>query len=363
MLTRLARDQVAQRVARVAGGKRLPAAVVQHIVSQTEGVPLFIEELTKAILESGLVRQTDGSYALAGPLSAVAIPTTLPDSLLARLDRWGTAKGSAQWGVTLGRQFSYAVLQAVSQREAVTLQRELERLVEAELRYQRGVVPHATYLFKHALVQEAAYPSLLRSTRQYDHQRAARVLTAQVPGIAETYPELIAHHDTEAACNEQAVPYWQRAGQRAIERSAHGEAVAHLPRGLDVRKTLPETRERARHQLALCLALGTALRVTRGWLAPEVGQASRRAQHLCQQIGETAQLFPVFWGLWHFHAVRGEPQTARELGAQRLTFAQQPQGPTYFLAAYFMLGGALPQLGARAPALPHWEQTFALYDR
>ena len=362
MLTRLARDQVALMVARVAGGKRLPAAVVHHIVTQTDGVPLFIEELTKAILESGLLRETDGHYELTGPLSAVAIPTTLHDALMARLDRLGTAKGIAQWGATLGRQFSYALLQAVSQREEVTLQRELGRLVEAELLYPRGVVPQATYLFKHALIQEAAYQSLLRSTRQYYHQRAARVLTEQFPETAETQPELIAHHYTEAACHAQAVPYWQRAGQRAIARSAHVEAVAHLTRGLDVLMALPETQERDRHELALRLALGTALSVTKGWPAPEVGQAYSRAQYLWQQVGETAQLFPVLWGLGHFHVVRGEPQTARELGEQLLTLAQQHQEPTYFLAAHFMLGNALTILGALEPALTHWEQTFALYD-
>jgi TOMM system kinase/cyclase fusion protein len=362
MLNRLARDQVAQMVARVASGKRLPSEVVHHIVAQTDGVPLFIEELTKTILESGLVQETNGHYELTGPLSAVAIPTTLQDSLMARLDRLGTAKGIAQWGATLGRQFSYAILQAVSQREEVMLQRELGRLIEAELLYQRGVVPQATYLFKHALIQEAAYQSLLRSTRQYYHQRAARVLTEQFPETAETHPELIAHHYTEAACNEQAVPYWQCAGQRAIARSAHVEAVAHLTRGLDVLMTLPETRERARHELALRLAHGTSLSVTKGWPAPEVGKAYSRAQHLCQQVGETSQLFPVLWGLWHFHFVGGEPQIARELGEQLLTLAQQHQEPGYFLAAHFMLGGALTALGALAPALTHWEQTFALYD-
>jgi TOMM system kinase/cyclase fusion protein len=362
MLNRLARDQVAQMVARVAGGKRLPSAVVHHIVSQTDGVPLFIEEITKAILESGLLRETDGHYALTDPLSAVTIPTTLQDSLMARLDRLGTAKGIAQWGATLGRQFAYALLQAVSQREEVTLQRELGRLVEAELLYQRGVVPQATYLFKHVLIQEAAYQSLLRSTRQYYHQRAARVLSEQFPETAETHPELIAHHYTEAACSAQAVPYWQRAGQRAIERSAHVEAVAHLTQGLDVLMTLPDTQERARHELALRLALGTSLSVTKGWPAPEVGQAYSCAQYLCQQLKETAQWFPVLWGLWHFHFVRGEPQIARELGEQLLTLAQQHQEPTYFLAAHFMLAGALTALGALESALTHWEQTFALYD-
>jgi predicted ATPase/class 3 adenylate cyclase/DNA-binding winged helix-turn-helix (wHTH) protein len=362
MLNRLARGQVAQLVARVAGGKRLPSAVVHHIVTQTDGVPLFIEELTKAILESGLVRETDDHYELTGPLSAVAIPTTLHDSLMARLDRLGTAKGIAQWGATLGRQFSYALLQAVSQREEMTLQQELGRLIEAELLSQRGVVPQATYLFKHALIQEAAYQSLLRSTRHYYNQRAARVLTEQFPEIAATHPELIAHHYTEAACHEQAVPYWQRAGQRAIERSAHVEAAAHLSQGLDVLLALPETQERDRHELVLRLALGTSLSVTKGWPAPEVGKVYSRAQSLCQQVGETAQWFPVLWGLWHFHFVRGEPQRARELGEQLLTLAQQHQEPTYFMAAHIMLGGALTALGALEPALTHWEQTFALYD-
>jgi predicted ATPase len=292
----------------------------------------------------------------------VAIPTTLHDSLMARLDRLGTAKGIAQWGATLGRQFSYAVLQAVSQREDVTLQRALGRLIEAELLYQRGVVPQATYLFKHALIQEAAYQSLLRSTRQDYHQCAARVLTEQFPETAATPPELIAHHYTAAACHAQAVPYWQRAGQRAIERSAHVEAVAHLTRGLDVLMALPETQERARHELTLRLGLGTALSVTQGWPAPEVGEAYSRAQHLCQQVGELAQLFHVLWGLWHFHFVRGESRTARELGAQLLTLAQQHREPTYVLAAHYMLGCALTALGALEPALTHWEQIFALYE-
>jgi predicted ATPase len=244
----------------------------------------------------------------------------------------------------------------------MTLQQELGRLMEAELLYQRGVMPQATYLFKHALIQEAAYQSLLRSTRQYYHQRAARVLTEQFPETAETHPELIAHHYTEAACNEEAVPYWQRAGQRAIERSAHVEAVAHLTQGLDVLMSLPDTRERARYELALHLALGPSLSVTQGWPAPEVGKAYIRAQDLCQQVGETAQLFPVLWGLWHFHFVRGEPQIARALGEQFLTLAQQHQEPTYFLTAHFMLGGTLTHLGALEPAITHWEQTFVLYD-
>jgi predicted ATPase len=251
----------------------------------------------------------------------------------------------------------------VSQRDEATLQRELGRLVEAELLYQRGVVPQATYLFKHALIQEAAYQSLLRSTRQYYHQRAARVLAEQFPETAETHPEIIAHHYTEAGFNAPAVPYWHLAGQRAIERSAHVEAVAHLTRGLDVLMTLPDTPARARQELALRLTLGTSLSVTKGWPDAGVGEAYSRAQKLYQQIGETAQLFPVLWGLWHFHFVRAELHIARELGEQLLTLAQQHQEPVYFLGAHFMLGGALTDQGVFAPALVHWEQTFALYDR
>ena len=231
-LSRLPRRQAAELTGRVAHGKALPAEVVEQIVAKTDGVPLFVEELTKMVLESDLLQEREEGYALTGPLPPLAIPTTLHDSLMARLDRLATVKGLAQLGATLGHEFSYALLHAVSPWDEETLQQGLHQLVAAEFLYQRGLPPQATYLFKHTLIQEAAYQSLLKSTRQQYHQRIAQVLEAQFPETAETQPELLAYHYTEAGLNEPAIGYWQRAGERALQRSANPEAVQHLTRGL-----------------------------------------------------------------------------------------------------------------------------------
>jgi class 3 adenylate cyclase len=240
-LARLPRRQAAEMTRRVAHGKALPAEVVAQVAAKTDGVPLFVEELTKMVLESDLLQEREHCYELTGPLPALAIPATLHDSLMARLDRLATVKALAQLGATLGREFAYELLQAVAPWDEGTLQQGLHQLVAAEFLYQRGVPPQATYVFKHALIQEAAYQSLLKSTRQQYHQRIAQVLAAQFPETAETQPELLAHHYTEAGLLAQAIPYWQQAGQRALERSAALEAVAHLTQGLAVLGTLPDT--------------------------------------------------------------------------------------------------------------------------
>ena len=226
-LHRLPRRQAAEMIRRVAHGKALPPEVVEQIVAKTDGVPLFVEELTKMVLESGLLQEREERYELTGPLPPLAIPATLHDSLMARLDRLATVKGLAQLGATLGREFSYELLQAVSPWDEETLQRGLHQLVEAEFLYQRGLPPQATYLFKHALIQEAAYQSLLRSTRQQYHQRIAQVLEARFPELCETQPELLAHHYTRgrrcwrrpspigsgrASGPSSARPTWKRLG-------------------------------------------------------------------------------------------------------------------------------------------------------
>ena len=201
-------------MARVAHGKALPPEVVAQVVAKTDGVPLFVEELTKMVLESGLLQEQEDRYALTGPLPPLAIPSTLHDSLIARLDRLATVKRLAQLGATLGREFAYALLHAVSPWDEETLRRGLSQLVEAEFLYQQGLPPQATYLFKHALIQEAAYQSLLKSTRQQYHQRVAQVLEAQFPDMAETQPELLAQHYAEAGLLAQALPYSRQAGQQ-----------------------------------------------------------------------------------------------------------------------------------------------------
>src|SRR6267378_2547169 len=207
---------------------------------------------------------------------------------MARLDRLAAVKGLAQLGATLGREFSYALLQAVSPWDEGTLQRGLHQLVAAEFLYQRGLPPQATYAFKHALIQDAAYQSLLRSTRQQYHHTIAQVLAERFPETAETQPELLAHHYTEAGFLAQATPYWQQAAQHAIDRSANLEAIGHITKGLEVLKPLPDTPERSRTELHLQITLGAALTATKGFASPEVEQVYMRARQLCQQGGEPA---------------------------------------------------------------------------
>jgi predicted ATPase len=361
-VNRLPRQQAVEVIRQMAHGKDLPPEVVEQIVARTDGVPLFVEELTKMVLESGLLQEREERYELAGPLPPLAIPATLHDSLMARLDRLATVKGLAQLGATLGREFSYALLQAVSPWDERTLQRGLQQLVEAEFLYQRGLPPQATYLFKHALIQEAAYQSLLRSTRQQYHQRIAQVLEARFPEVCETQPELLAHHYTEAGLAEQAVDYWLRAGQRASERSANQEAISHLTTGLALLRTLPSTPARTQQELLLQTTLGPALMAIKGQAAPEVEQAYARARELCQQLGETPQIFPVLQGLVRFYMVRGLLQTAREVGEQLLRLAQRGHDPAQLLATHQILAATLFWQGECALAHAHTEQGLALYD-
>ncbi len=265
-LSRLGRSQVEAMIERVTDGKALPPEVVQQIVAKTDGVPLFVEELTKMVVESGLYVEATH----ASPLPPLAIPATLRDALMARLDRLSTVREIAQLGATIGREFSYELLAAVSLLDEATLQHGLKQLVEAELVYQRGLAPQAHYLFKHALIQDTAYQSLLKSTRQQYHHQIAQVLAERFPETVETQPELVAQHYTEAGLLAQAIPYWQRAGERAAQRSANVEAIAHLTKGLELLKTLPDTPERAQQELTLQIALGGPLVVTKGQASPEV---------------------------------------------------------------------------------------------
>jgi predicted ATPase len=278
-LNRLERPQIELLVARLAGGKALPPEVVRHIVAKTDGVPLYVEELTKAILESGILAEDAERFALSGPLSAVTIPATLQESLMARLDRLPTLREVAQLGAVLGREFAYEMLKAVTAMEEATLLDGLAQLVEAELLYQRGRPPRAKYIFKHALVQDAAYQSLLRRTRQQYHHQVAQLLEAKFPDTVETHPELIAHHYAEAGAREQAVTYWLKAGRRAARQSAHLEAIAHLRQGLDVLTALPDTPERDEQELAFQSTLGPVVMATQGYPArcsPRRTSGSRR---------------------------------------------------------------------------------------
>jgi predicted ATPase len=358
---RLPRQQAIEVIRQVAHGKTLPPEVVEQIVAKTDGVPLFVEELTKMMLESGLLQEREECYALTGPLPSLAIPATLHDSLMARLDRLATVKGLAQLGATLGREFAYELLQAVSLWNEGTLQHGLHQLVEAEFLYQQGLPPEATYRFKHALIQETAYQSLLRSTRQQYHQRIAQVLEAQFPETAETQPELLAQHYTAAGCTEQAVVYWQRAGQQASDRSAYVEAISHFTTGIELLTTLPETPEHTQHALTLHIGLGAALLMSKGHAAPEVEHAYTQARALCQQVGEIPELVQVLFGLWRFYLVRAQLHTARELGETLLRLAQHAHDPAPAVIAHYALGWTWFCLGALPTARTHLEEGITRY--
>jgi class 3 adenylate cyclase/tetratricopeptide (TPR) repeat protein len=361
-LTRLTRPQIEEMVQQVTGGKTLPAEVLRQIVARTDGVPLFVEELTKAVLEANWLQEGEDGYALTGSLPPLSIPATLQDALRARLDRLSEGKVVAQLGATLGRTFSHELLQAVAPLDELTVWRGLVELVQTEVLYQRGVPPHTTYTFKHALLQEAAYQSLLKSTRQQYHQHIAQVLAAQFPALAETQPELLAHHYTAAGLAEEAVGYWQRAGQHASARAAYVEAISHLTTGLEVLKTLPDTSARTQHELDLLLTLGPAVHLARGQASPEYEHVYMQAHALCLRLGDTPHLFSVLTGLRQLYNARGEYQRAREFGEHALALAQRLQDSALLITANYTLGVPLFNLGEMVSAYAHFEQGMTLAD-
>jgi predicted ATPase len=253
------------------------------------------------------------------------------------------------------------MLTAISSQDEATVQDGLARLVAAELLYQRGRPPRARYTFKHALIQDAAYASLLRSTRQRVHQQVAQLLEARFPEIVATQPELVAQHYTAAGCAEQAVPYWQRAGEQASERSAYVEAISHLTTGIELLKTLPETPAHTQQALSLHIVLGAALQIAKGLAAPEVERAYTQARALCQRMGETPQLVPVLFGLWRFCVVRPQLHTARELGETLLRLAQHADDSALAVIAHYARGTTWFCLGALPAARQHLEEGSAHY--
>jgi len=361
VLNRLERPQVEALITQRARGKTLPAEVVQHIVTKTDGVPLYVEELTKMLLASALLREEADQYVLTGPLRTVTIPDTLQDALMARLDQLNRAKEVAQLGAVLGREFAYELLQAIAPQDEDILHAGLAQLVAAELLYQRGRPPRARYVFKHALIQDAAYTSLLKSTRQHVHQQIAQVLERQFPALVETQPELVAQHYTAAGYHAQAVRYWQWAGQHASDRSAYLEAISHVTTGIELLKSLPETPERTQHALTMHLALGAALQMAKGQAAPEVEHAYTQARALCQQVGETPELVPVLFGLWRFYNIQQQFHTACELGETLLRLAQRAHDPALAVVAHYALGWTWFCLGALPAARQHLEEGSARY--
>jgi class 3 adenylate cyclase/predicted ATPase len=360
-IARFTRAESAQLVQGVAGN-RISGPALDLIVSKTDGVPLYVEELTRALLESSafMVRCDDDAGGETVP--AVPIPETLRDSLMARLDRLAPAKGVAQLGAVLGREFSVGMLRAIANMPDPQLDHALARLTHAGLIVPQGSEPEVSYAFKHALIRDAAYDSLLKSSRQQMHKTIASVLEERFAAIRDTKPELLAHHLTEAGLFDRAVPYWYEAGKKAVERSADLEGINHLKKGLELLKELPEGIERDRRELLLQTLLGNALMLTQGYAAPQVGSAFARARELCERVGETPQAFPVLRGLWLFYLVRAELSVARSIAEHLEQLAERAADPGLVLESDRALGVTCFYLGEFDSAWKHLHSVLALYD-
>ena len=311
-LTRLGRRDTAALVLRVTGGKTLPKEVMDQILTQTDGVPLFIEELTKMVLEGGLLRERNGEYVLEGPLPPLAIPTTLQASLTARLDRLSPLREVAQIGSVAGREFHYELLNAVAGLPKQKLDDALDQLVRSELIFRRGEIPHAIYTFKHALVRDAAYAGLLKSRRVHLHAAIANVLEQEFPEVAHTQPETLAHHLTEAGLTENAIGHWLQAGKNAALRSANVEAIAHLERGIELSRCLPTGEGADRSELDLQMILGPCLIAAYGPAASKAMSTFTRARELCERLGQPPEYLQVIFWLATASVVRGELPQALE---------------------------------------------------
>jgi predicted ATPase/class 3 adenylate cyclase len=363
-LTKLSPQQVATVAMGVTGGKALPPRIADEIVRRTDGVPLFAEELTKAILASGLVEERDGELELTkGQLSQLEVPATLRDSLTARLDRLGAAKAVAQLASVLGRAFDYSLLQSVCDLPAAELEEQLAALNRADIIQQSGVPPQSYYVFKHALIQEAAYDTLLKSVRQRHHQRIAQAYVERFADVAQSRPELVAHHYSRAMMPGAAVPFWQQAGELAVARSGYEEAVAHLGEALEQIRLVPDSQARAATELGLRVTIGPALIAGKGMAAPETGANYARACELAETLGETKDRFAALWGDWVYKNSAGQLIAASRRSEDLVMLSRKLGDDEYILQAhhsrwtnYFFLGDIRV---ARADSL----QGIQIYDR
>jgi len=359
-LGRLDRRYIESIATHVSGGRRLPAEVMQQVIDKTDGNPLFVEELTRVILEAGILVEYAEGYRLDGPLPPLAIPATLQDSLMARLDRLVSVKEIAQIGAAIGREFSYSWIRAVVARDDTALQHALNELERAELVYRRGVVPEAVYSFKHVLVRDAAYESMLKSRRQQLHGQIARALQSGFPEVAQSEPEVLARHFTEAGVVQAAIDYWLKAGHLALSRSANAEAVKHLRRGIELLHDLEASPERVRKELDFYLALGPAVAATEGDAAMETSKVFARARELLGDSGTPTEQMTVLWGNYLAHSIRAEHAAAIEVARQCLTLASEHEHLGMSALANRFMGQTLHFMGAFVEARGHLERTLEI---
>ncbi|MGA7489123.1 MAG: hypothetical protein WBW74_19545 [Xanthobacteraceae bacterium] len=360
-LNRLAQRDVGAMIDRVVGNQPLPASIRQDIIERTDGIPLFVEEMTKAILEA----DSDGEAlrtAAAVPSSALAVPASLHASLMARLDRLGPGKEVMQIGAAIGREFSHALLAAVARKPDAELEAALDRLVEAGLLSRQGVLPYASYLFKHALVQDAAYGMLLREPRRALHARIAEALESQFADVAQAEPEILAHHFSRADLAGPASRHLEGAGDRAVARSAYAEAVAHFGAALAQLDRLPASPERSQRELAVLLKQGPAVLILRGMRSDDVEQIYRRAYDLAKSLGNEPGLFKALWGLWFCANLNRRTDIARDRAEELVALAQRSGDENLFLEAIHCRWSTAFFRGDVAGTLAGAREGLELYD-
>jgi class 3 adenylate cyclase/predicted ATPase len=360
-LNHLGRSQVVDLIHKAAGGKTLPEAIVEQVAAKSQGSPLFIEEITRSILESGDLEEVGERYVLRQSIRDFTIPSTLQDSLIARLDRLGTAKDIALTASIIGREFSYELIEAVSWVSQATLLEGLEQLVRSDLLGQRGAPPEARYIFKHALIRDAAFQSILNARKRELHQRIAEVLESRFPEVGETEPELLAHHYTEANAVDRALAYWRQAAERAATRLAFIEALGHVDRAMKLVAALPEGAERDEWELAFLVIEGPSRMALEGWDSPRAKLLYEKARAVAEKLGRPAEVFRSVWGAWMGAHGSGQYVRAHELYQEIFRLLKQTNDPEYVVQAHHAGGSQMLWEGVPRAALAHCDQLLSHY--
>lgn len=361
-LQNLSDGQTMNVVTEITGGRALPKEVTSQIVEKTDGIPLFVEELTRMVLESGLVHEEGDHYVLSGPLPPLAIPTTLQDSLKARLDRFSRTKEVVYWASTIGRDFSYELLEACCGIEPMLLQSYLRELVQSGLLVQKGYPPNSDYWFRHSLMQNAAYESILRNRRQALHQRIAMTLIEKFPETVATQPELPAHHFTEAGLLDQALSFWQQATEKAMKASAYVEAVHHIEKGLKLVGKMQDSDKRIQFELAFRVRNSTIIKIQDGWSSDKVKEAYDRCFELCKDLGESEELFTTLFGIWGYYLIGGNISQSYEIALECAGLTKKLNNPGITMQSHLIKGNSLFWLGRYDEANHEFEEIFHIYD-
>ena len=362
-LHRLSRNQIEHMVREATGGKDLPDEVIDLVLTKTDGVPLFVEELTKMLIESEYLIEDDEKYLLKGSLPTKAIPDTLQDTLMARLDQLGAVKEVVQLAAIIGREFPYELLRIVISLDDEVLQRELANLVRADILDVQDGEQQNRYIFKQALIQDAAYNSVLKTTREEYHRKIARIIEKQFKDLVNSHPQIVAYHYTEAGHYERAIEYHLQAGRNLVQHSAHHDAIGQLKMGLKLLKHIDQEMKRNRMELDIQTCLGFPLLAVKGYGDKEVGRVYERARELCQTVGDVPQSFPALVGQYRFYLLRGDIARALEISEFLLSWAQTSSKSDLLLEANRAIGVTLFHIGEVSIGLQHLEEGIARYDR